>query len=230
MKYTRYNYKNKKNDMLILFGTLLFIVVTSVLLGTLLSNMFIKDSKTIKNNTIGPGVEANKNAEITSIKFIALQCGYFEQKENAEELKNKIKNLVVPFSIVDNNKIRIMAGIYDEKEAANVIKTLKDNNIDSAKMVFEIAKSDGCNSEIIEIINAKIEVLTKLKEKDVKSIKIEDLKKWTSSLKDVDKNSKNYSVLDALKKYINELPNELTKDKVESIYIYLYDILYKLKN
>lgn len=230
MKYTRYNYKNKKNDVLILFATLLFIAVTSILLGTLLSNMFIKDSEGIKNNAITPGVEANKNIEVSSVKFVALQCGYFEQKENAEELKNKIKNLVIPFSISDNNKIRIMAGIYDEKEAVNVIKTLKDNSIDSAKMVFEISKSDECNSEIIEIINAKIEVLTKLKEKDVKSIKIEDLKKWTSSLKDVDKNSKNYSLLNGLKKYINELPNELTKEKVEDIYINLYNILYKLKN
>lgn len=79
------------------------------------------------------------------------------------------------------------------------MKKLTDNKIDNSKVTFIMNKKDLCDAEISEIITAYIKVVNKLSEKDVKSVKTEEIKKWMSSLDKVDKNSSNIKTLNNLK-------------------------------
>jgi hypothetical protein len=108
------------------------------------------------------------------------------------------------------------------------MKLLTEKGIENSKMSFSIDSSDNCDDEIVEIINANIQILTKLSEQNVKSIQTDSLKSWCASLKAVDKGSRNIMILDDLKLYINSFPKELTKEKAVENYVYLYNTLKKM--
>jgi uncharacterized protein YtpQ (UPF0354 family) len=48
-------------------------------------------------------------------------------------------------------------------------------------------------------------------------------------LEGADKNSKNFIILKDLKENVSKLPSQLSKDKVEGNYIYIYNVLKKIK-
>lgn len=255
MKYTRYDYRKKKSDSFTLLIILVSVLVIAYLLGTGLSSMFIRRSnapaevseqKSSEKTTDVSEEKSNaKTDEKTEqegqvkqpenqsqlggvIKFVCIQNGVFQKKENADELKSKLKEYTIPFIINDGDKNYVMSGILHEEESEKFISTLIENNIPNIKKVFEIDKSDACNAEIGEIISGYIKILNKLGEKDVTAVHTEDFKKWMNSLQAVEEKSKNYNILEELKKYINGLPNELSKQKLEENYIKVYTILKKL--
>ena len=95
-------------------------------------------------------------------------------------------------------------------------------------MVFTIKCEDVCDLEIVEIINAYIQVLGKLSEKNVKAIETKELKSWCASLEEVQINNKNIKLLNELKDRINKLPDKVTRDKASENYIFLYNLLRRL--
>jgi hypothetical protein len=211
------------------------ILLIAFLLGSGLSRLFIKYPQNDKSKIVQNNNEIEKNTQSQTvvktdkqtIKFVCIQIGVFDIKENAEIQKNKLKEICNPFSITEGNKTRIFSGIYNEEDAVKNIQLLNDKGFQNAKLVFEVSKAELCDAEIIEIINGNIKILNKLMEKDV-LIKTEDFKKWTMSLQNGDSKNKNYTELDELKKYINTLPKDMSMNLAEDNYITLYNILKKI--
>jgi hypothetical protein len=236
MKYTRYDFKKKKNDSLTLLILLISVLAAAFLLGTGISNMIMKQPNSseqvpVPKNTSspGPGNGGAAVVENTTTKFIVIQSGFFKNKESAEELKNKLKEQVIPFTIVEGDSIRVMAGIFSEEDSAKIIQLLNEKQIPTYKTIFEINKNELCEAEIAEVIKGNVKILNKLMEKDVASYDMSDFKNWiASSLKAADSKSKNYNVLEELKNYVNSLPKEIGKDKVEENYVFLYNTLKKV--
>lgn len=236
MKYTRYDYKKKNKDLLNLTIVLVSVLVIAFLLGTGIYSIFIKPVNDNKGTLIPKMTESTKSSEVenntqevNSIKFIAIQSGFFKSKENADVLKNSLKAQVIPFTITEGDSIRIIAGVFSEEDSERVIQNLNQNGIPNTKTIFDVNKNDLCNAEIAEIVSGNIKILTKLTEKDVSAVQTDDFKNWmTTSMQNVDAKSKNYSSLEEYKNYINGLPKELSKDKVEENYVFIYNLLKKI--
>lgn len=234
MKYTRYDLK-KKNDTKTFAFVIFLILVFAFILGTFISKVLIRNpgsAGTASNNS--KTVVENKSASKDNLlvnnkdtKFIAIQGGIYRDKNNIAESKSVLAQQGTPFGIVEGDKTRVFLGIYPEEQGEKIIKILTDQKIDNSKMVFNISRNNMCDVEIAEIINANLQILNKLSEKNVKSIQTDELKKWCAALKKVDKDSKNQTILNELKDHVNKLPKEISKDKSEENYIYIFNILKK---
>lgn len=232
MKYTRYDMKRRRNSNsvfgVILFSTLIF----AFIIGTLIYSLLLKN---INFNDVLPKPNTNvvenmkNNVEKKNVKYIVIQHGMFTKAENIEQGKNKLNSFGNPFTVQDEKGTRVLLGIYSEEESLKIIKILNDNGIENSKMVFEIDVANSlCEEEISAIISAELDILTKLSDKNIKSIQTEDLKKWCSELKEVEKTSDNVSVLNELKSHISNLPKELIKEKTPEYYDFIYKTLKKL--
>lgn len=230
MRYTRYDIRKKnKRSILPIIGIL--ILATAFIIGSLISNYLIKDSKALKeasktNTQVNQETESvNKGKDNDCLIFETVQCGIFNNKDNIAAEKNILQDYGACFTIDDTVGTRVFLGIYPQANADTISKTLTDKGIENVKASFRIDKSNLCDAEIAEIINANLQVLNRLSEKNVKTIKTDDLKKWISTLKTVDKNSKNYKTLTDLINYTNSLQSELSKEKISDCYIKLYNTL-----
>lgn len=244
MKYTRYDIKKRHKDNYGLLIVLLSVLIASYVLGSGLSNLFIKNSKPtaagdrvtqpnttseqniVKENTVKESTQVK--VENVIVRYVCIQNGLFASKENAEVLKSKVKEVLNPFSVAEEDKTRILAGIFKEADVQKYTQLLKDKGVETSNIKFEIGKNDKCDAEIVEIINGYVEILSKLLEKDVKSIQTGSFKQYVNSLEAVDSSSKNYQTLDEIKKRVSALPEALTRDKAEENYLYIYNVLKKL--
>lgn len=232
MKYTRFDLKKKNNNSAYFVCCVVGILLSAFVLGTIISKVI---SKGTWPNTIVNLKSANtKNLDQPQIskkvvKYIAVQGGMYANKDNAEVEKKLLSSYGTPFEIIDGNNTRVFIGIYDETNVENIVKVLNANNVPNSKMTFELNTKDVCDAEISEIINGNLQIVNKLSDKDVKGIQTDELKKWCSQLKDVDKSSKNISTFNELREYINSMPKEMQKDKIEENYKTIYAILKKVK-
>lgn len=236
MKYTRYDLK-RDNGNKAFIAVIFLILVLAFLFGTVIFKLFIKSpiSSDIRIDSVSN--RSNQKADTKSsvnlnnskiTKFVAIQGGIYQSKENADAEKNLLAQYGTPFTVIEDNKTRVFLGIYTEEQAERIMKSLIEQKVDNSKMTFTLNNNDLCDAEIAEIINANIQILNKLAEKNVKSIQTEDLKKWCIALKKVDKDSKNILILKDVQDRISKMPKELTKENVTENYTYLYSILKKI--
>ncbi|WP_333860052.1 SPOR domain-containing protein [Clostridium sp.] len=223
MRYTRYDLK-KENGVKFFIAVLLMIFFLAFVIGTFVFKVIVKNAASFSSNNVKVSNPSNKY-----IKFVAVQGGIYKDKNNADAQKNLLSSYGIPFSIVDSDKTRVCIGVYTDENAKQIMDSLRKNNVDNTKIVFNVYQNDLYNVELIEIINANLKILNKLSESDVKSIKTDELKKWCASLKDV-KGSNNDSklILKEIKEYINKLPEEIEKKDGEQNYIYIFNILKKI--
>jgi hypothetical protein len=233
MKYTRYDMKRKNNSNLVLAMVLLSTLVFAFLIGTVVSNVLYKHSSKIdegaKPNNVVDVVNKNETKKIT--KYIAVQGGMFRESSNVDKAKNTLSVYGNPFTIQEQNGTRVLLGIYSEEEGINLMKQLTEKNIDNSKMTIEINSSSNlCDEAITAAINAELGVLSKLSDKEIKSIKSGALKEWMLTLQEIDKSSKNIVLLEEIKAHINALPSEIEKDKVPEYYSFLYGFMKKISS
>ncbi|MBC2580617.1 SPOR domain-containing protein [Clostridium sp. DJ247] len=234
MKYTRYDLKKANSDKTLIV-MMFFILILAFVLGTIIFRLLVRSPDSYNNKSdINANASNNNNKSVNNnisklVKFIIVQGGIYQNKENADAEKILLNQYGTPFSVVEGNKTRVLLGIYSEEQGQKIIKSLTDQKIDNSKITINISNSDLCDSEITEIISANLQILNKLAEKNVKSIQTDEIKKWCSSLNKVDENSKNISILNDLKDNINKMPKDLSKDKAEENYIYIYNLMNKMK-
>ena len=229
MKYTRYDIKRKKSKNH--YGTIVVsaILILAVLIVLVISPFIFKN----KDQTTIVDIQKNqnqvsKNLEVAS--FIMIQCGAFQKRDNATKLQLELaKTLGDCYIIQDLDSNRVIFGIYTESEGTNILKSLSDKKVENSKMTFLVKENDLCNKEIVELINANLQVINTLSNKSIKSIQTEELKKWTSALKETDKKSLNYNELGDLKAHTLNISKELSKSNIQESYTYLYNILKKIK-
>ncbi|WP_125152612.1 hypothetical protein [Clostridium rectalis] len=211
------------------------ILILSFLIGSVFSKIFIKDTANdtaIKTENV-VNKEKDKNEIIKSnktFKYLAIQGGIFQNDNNANEVYKILQSYGSPFIIQDNKYKRVFLGIYSENQGNKIMKSLENKKIDNSKMTFVIEGKDICDLEIGEIINAYIQILNKLGEKDVKSIETKEFKKWCSELEKIQGNKKNIQVLNEIKGKIKTMPETMSKEKISENYIFLYSVLKKIKN
>jgi hypothetical protein len=236
LKYTRYDLKRGKDNRTFI-TIILFILILAFVLGTIIFRLFIKNpigSNVDSGNVtqISDNKDKNKPSNSTTnsqaIRFIAVQGGIYKSKENADSEKTLLSQYGTPFTVNEEDKTRVFLGIYAEDQGEKIMKSLTDQKVDNSKMLFTMNNNELCDVEISEIISANIQILNKLAEKNVKAIQTEELKKWCSALKKVDKDSKNILVLNDMQDHINKMPKELTKENVGENYSYIYNILKKV--
>lgn len=217
MKYTRYQYKkNKKNRL----GFVAIIIVAAII-----SFVFFIITK---NNTTTIGQNDQQKINRTSTYYI-IQCGVYKEKKGAEEENNKLASYGNSFIVSENEENKILMGIYlSEDECNKTMENLTKNEIDKRKASFSFKQKDYCDYETAEMTNGIITVLNKFTDKDIKVIKTVQLKKWTSNLKAALKDSKNYKENEEIRKYIQSLPAEIERTKLNDYYNYMYLTIKKL--
>lgn len=227
MKYTRYDMKRKKNDGVVFIVVIASILIVAVLVGTVMSKVIFKDaSKSANSKPPAKTSSANDQAKTDkTVKYVALQGGFFANKDYAENNKNTLKAYGMPFAIQEGDNTRVFCGIYSEQDADKMLKLLAENNVKASKMTFQFTTKDVCDAEIYAIIDGNLQILSKAGEKDVKAIPTDAFKKWCSELQEVDKKSKNYKQLEDLKNHAKNMPKEMSKDKVSDNYSFLYGVL-----
>lgn len=233
MKYTRYDMRKKKSDGTMILLVLAGMLIIAFVIGTIMSNLFLKGSFSSKKTSGAqksvsqkPAASSTETNNIT--KFVVIQGGKYKNNDYIESCKNSLSNYGNPFTIAEPDGTRVLLGIYNEADSQKVISNLNEKKAANSKMVLEISNADLCNKEITEIIKGNLLLLTKLTEKNVKSIPTDDLKKWCAGLKDVEKDSKNYTILTDLKGYINNMPKDFVKEKAADNYVFLYNTIKKL--
>lgn len=261
MRYTRYNYKKKKNNDILKFilsfiGMSVFVIIVGVLLANIiihflpLNNASTADASN-KNeqvqtdnsenvsNEVSEGeadtqvnaaevVDNDKSSEATqgtiNTSFMAIQCGYFAQEDNAKEIFNKVANGYGAFIYNDADKFKVLAGVYAADEGQAIIDKLTASGIECAKVEFNLNGGNSIENQIAGIYDGYLEILDTAFKDDVKSVDTTDFKEWVGKLDDI-KDGDKYEVLSELKKHINELGTEIKKEDVSNEMQYLYKVL-----
>ncbi|KHO37921.1 hypothetical protein OR62_10825 [Clostridium tetani] len=236
MKYTRYDLEKKRKSNFLFVAIIIGILLLAFIVGSVFFNIFIKKPSEDKvQNSVNKANEVNEVKKEASIKlreqkFVAIQGGLFKNKEYLESNKNKLRAFGEPFCVEEDRGTRVFVGIYEEKEGELMMAKLKEKNIDNSKMTFSIKIENQCDAELSEIIKTYIKILSKLNEKDIKSIKVKEFKNWCKSLESSNKKYKNSNIKDELKDHINKLSDELHKQNVIKEYIFIFNILNKISN
>lgn len=242
MKYSRYDLRvEKKKKMFLFLLGILILAILFIIIGHKKDNIKPINDKADENISVKEtndsstedkkvnDTEQKQSQQADIVKFYTLQCGVFENNKNAVKMKDNLQLYGYPFIVKIDNKYKVVFGIFDEDTLNDGLKLLNDNKQEKARVTYEIKQDCLCNQEITAIINAELQIIKKLGEVDVKSVKTEELKKWVNSMKDVEKDAPNIDILSKLKNNINKFPNEISKNDIESINISLYEALKTLK-
>lgn len=230
LKYTRYDVRRKKRGTTV---TVVFFVLFLCLLIALsiyakyfFKGYNINDGKS--NKTSSGDVTPSKKSESKPVNYLILQCGIYKDAKNLEEEKKLLSQYGNVFTAESNEGTRVYIGIFsDSKKCSKISEALSGKQIDNILATYEIDKSDVCNAEITEILNAGIQIVDKLSQKDVKSYKTQDLKKWCAGLQIVDSKAKGYAQLTECKKFVSQLPDEINKDYIAKINAFMFNQIKK---
>lgn len=247
MKYTKYNYKKRRNNSILKFvASLLVGVVSACVIGLgvawiilkvlplndiLPSGNEISDAIEGTDLTNGEGnneenstaVEDNENSE-----FYFIQCGYFSSEDNAKQVLSKIQSEGGAFINEESGKYRVFAGAYSKDSVESELKDLTDRGIDSVKITFTLSDKDEVEAQVSAICDGYLQILTTTFADDVKAVKTQEFKDWVNTLEDISSGN-NLEVLQGLKTYINNLPDEISKENVANEMDYLYNLLLTFK-
>lgn len=255
MRYTRYNYRKKKNNgvgkMIVSFLAMSIFVI---IVGVLLANVIIyflplndanksqgNNTEQLQNNTTNSASdnteEIQASAEVSNTeqssentqstintKFIAIQCGYFSEEDNAKEVFNKISNEYGAFIYNDSNKFKVLAGVYTLEEGQAIINKLTGAGIKCYQVDFNLNASNNVENQISGIFDGYLEILNEAFKDDVKFFDTTDFKSWVSKLDNIDDGDKK-EVLNELKNHIKEISTEIKKEDVSKEMEYLYKTL-----
>ena len=247
MRYTRYNYKkNKNNNNLIMFILkLVGTVVGAGLCGIALA--YVAFSVLTKNNAfpaanIGnkTSIEANNNEVVNSEEgsneavsntsvFYTVQCGYFSNENNANQILSSINGKYSAFIYKDQDKFRVLSGVYESNKVDQIVSELKNSNIECAKIKFSFNHNDKVEYQISSICDGYIRLLDTAFSDDVKSINTEDFKGWTNELENISEGEK-VDILNNLKEHISNLTAEINKENVPAEMEYIYTVLLNFKD
>lgn len=232
MRYTKYKYKKKNNGMNLLTSMMMMLVGTGaigLIMGTVIFNTFWggKDGKPIDANQEVLVQEKPGNGEKQI--FSAIQCGYFAKEENANNVLSSLDKSYNSFVVKDEEKFRVIAGVFTEEDADKVLGELKGKGIDAAKIKFTLNESDKVQEQISAITNGYFEILKTLKDKEVKSVDTSEFKTWTKELPEITEGDKKEVVME-FKRHIEELPSELKNENLTGELEYIYTILNNFKS
>lgn len=220
MRYTRYEYK-KSGKLKFLCGVAIIVGISIV--GGLYISKFIFRGKDVSSN-LNNSYSSEEKVTVENEELIALQCGYFSKQENAQTVLNSLGGDFQPFFIDEEGKYRVIAGIYKQEEAIKKIDELKDKGIEVNKIDLSIPANSIENRKIIEVIDGLFQIINKLEESEVKSIKTSDYKIWAQEIINEGETS-NSGELESISSYVNDLPEEIDRSNIAINLQKLYQLI-----
>lgn len=232
MKYTRYNVRKSNSTSVFFIIIIIMVLILAYIIGSIISKIFFsKASISIKNNSeskITSTVD-NEAKQEKSTDYTVIQCGTYDNKDDADSIVSELQSTGSPVLLEEDGKYNVLIGIYtDDSKAQDILKSLTDKKIDAKKTLYKIKVDNMCNAEIAGIVNGCLQIIDKLGEKNVQAVQTDEFKKWTSSLKDVDKNSDNISLLHDIKSYVNSMPGEISRSNMPEINKSIFLLLKKI--
>lgn len=215
MRYTRYEYKKQGKVKFVMS----VVLVATVSIGSgLYISKFLFSTKETSNMT---QVTQKQNETVQSQGIMALQCGYYSKKENADISIPTISSYCQPFVVEENGNYRVIAGLYDDELGMKKLDELKGKGIDVAKVSIQIPTDTLEGKKIFQIVEGFLQITSKFEESDVKSVKTTDFKTWVDGIIN-DGNSIQSEKLKDIQSYVQSLPDEISKsnsaDSVQSLY------------
>lgn len=215
MRYTRYEYKKQGKVKFVMS----VVLVATVSIGSgLYISKFLFSTKETSNMT---QVTQKQNETVQSQGIMALQCGYYSKKENADISIPTISSYCQPFVVEENGNYRVIAGLYDDELGMKKLDELKGKGIDVAKVSIQIPTDTLEGKKIFQIVEGFLQITSKFEESDVKSVKTADFKTWVDGIIN-DGNSIQSEKLKGIQSYVQSLPDEISKsnsaDSVQSLY------------
>lgn len=215
MRYTRYEYKKQGKIKFVMS----VVLVATVSIGSgLYISKFLFSTKETSNMT---QVTQKQNETVQSQGIMALQCGYYSKKENADISIPTISSYCQPFVVEENGNYRVIAGLYDDELGMKKLDELKGKGIDVAKVSIQIPTDTLEGKKIFQIVEGFLQITSKFEESDVKSVKTADFKTWVEGIIN-DGNSIQSEKLKDIQSYVQSLPDEISKsnsaDSVQSLY------------
>ncbi|MCR3758245.1 hypothetical protein [Clostridium felsineum] len=227
MRYTRYDFKHKKSSSIPFLICLIIVLTLSFIIGSFIFKTFIKVIGT-------PGGQKNTSStydkkENMNEKIFVLQCSADSKKENADGVLKNLVSIGNPFEVKDKGYYKVIYAICNEKDYSTYEKIINDNKVVSNRFTIAFDKKDSDDDELYNIVSGYLEIINKLRDKDVKSVQTASLKKWCSNLSDSSKDYKNYAVSNEIKNHIKSIPGEINKDNVSEQEVFIYNELSKIK-
>ncbi|OFS19416.1 MULTISPECIES: sporulation-associated protein [Clostridium] len=215
MRYTRYEYKKQGKVKFVMS----VVLVATVSIGSgLYISKFLFSTKETSNMT---QVTQKQNETVQSQGIMALQCGYYSKKENADISIPTISSYCQPFVVEENGNYRVIAGLYDDELGMKKLDELKGKGIDVAKVSIQIPTDTLEGKKIFQIVEGFLQITSKFEESDVKSVKTADFKTWVDGIIN-DGNSIQSEKLKDIQSYVQSLPDEISKsnsaDSVQCLY------------
>lgn len=215
MRYTRYEYKKQGKIKFVMS----VVLVATVSIGSgLYISKFLFSTKETSNMT---QVTQKQNETVQSQGIMALQCGYYSKKENADISIPTISSYCQPFVVEENGNYRVIAGLYDDELGMKKLDELKGKGIDVAKVSIQIPTDTLEGKKIFQIVEGFLQITSKFEESDVKSVKTADFKTWVDGIIN-DGNSIQSEKLKDIQSYVQSLPDEISKsnsaDSVQCLY------------
>lgn len=208
MRYTRYEYKKNGN-----FKFLLAVVVVAALSvsgGLYISNVIFGKEETADKTMSVYSAEQTED-KIQSSNIVAIQCGFYSKKENADALVSSINKYCHPFITEDNGSYRVIAGIYNEEDSQKKIQQLQEQGIEVAKTTISLKADTPDDKKIIEITDGFLKIMSKFEEADINSIKTSEFKNWCNNVIGNDGQVQG-DKLRQINTYVQNLPDEVDKN------------------
>lgn len=219
MRYTRYEYK--KHGKLKFMISVVLVIAVSIGSGLYISKIIFR-TKGNFGSTIQTSQKDNEPVQIQGI--MALQCGYYSKKENADVYIPTISSYCEPFVIEENGKYRVIAGLYNDEAGMKKLEELKSNGIDVTKVSIDIPVDTLDSRKFLQIVEGFLQITSKLEESDVKSIKTAEFKTWADNIIN-DGNKVQSQKLKDLNSYVDSLPDEITKSNSANAVEVLYSLI-----
>lgn len=224
MRYTRYEYK--KSGKLKFITSVAVIAGISITVGLYGSKLIFNGIGNTENNT--PNYSKQQVVQSGGKKVIAIQCGYYANESNAQSALSLIPSDYTSFIVKEEDKYRLIAGIYDYDEGKSKLDDLTNKGVANTKIEFEIPEDTNENKSILEVIDGFLKITSKLNDNTIKSIKTSDYKVWAKNIVSENK-IENNDVLAEINNYIDSIPEEIDKQNCKDSIIATYELIKKYK-
>ncbi|MBU3108244.1 SPOR domain-containing protein [Clostridium gasigenes] len=228
MRYTKYQYKKKSNGINFLTSVVMMILgagAIGLIVGTMIFNT-VWGNKLMKIG--GTSQEVVADETVKKEAFESVQCGYFSKEENANKVLESLGKSYNSFVVKDEEKFRVLVGVFTGEEGDKALKELKEKGIEAAKVKFTLDEEDKVQEQISAISDGYFKIVTTLKNNEVKAVSTSEFKGWTKELPEITEGDKK-EIIGQFKKHIEELPSELKKENLTDELKYIYTILINFK-
>ena len=155
-------------------------IILGVVIGTYIFNFMVKDIKLIDTDI--PLSRECISVSDKTCNYYFLQCGVYSTKENAVSFLDGCPLNEDCFIIEETGKYKVLCGLYNNNDICKKEEILNKSKIDSFKIKLDSGIAEQESRVKYELINGYIQIMDKVSENEVKSIKTNEFKEWAKKI------------------------------------------------